>query len=194
MSNMKVLLAIENRGKAVPYESEKHKDSENYGFKALKGRMAEAEEVPEAKGFAEIISILKSINEEASPFFSVGCEKSFNKSKDGYWAKGYIEFSFNYKELIIDAVQYFPLFFHFHRYVEDFANSNSVQFLWELQPAHFIEADVDGFTVCVWITTGELKTLDAARALWLSAVKSLEGYLLTVGRPRRGTEIYAHNT
>lgn len=193
MTEMKVILSINSIGKAVPYGPATHANSENYGFKPLKGKDREIEEIPEAKGYPAIISILKSLNDHESPFFSVGCEKSINDSQNGHWAKGYIEFSFNYQELVSDAVQYFPLFFHFQRYSEDFLRNNEVQFHWELQAAQFVDAGLPGFTACVWVTTGLLQSESDARSLWELAVSELDSYLSKHGRPGKGTQIYGSN-
>ena len=57
---------------------------------------------------------LARIADPKTAFFTMGCEKSFNPvTGGGFWAKGYIEFSYNYAQAISDAQNYFPLFFHF---------------------------------------------------------------------------------
>lgn len=115
MTNGQILMTINQRSKAIPYPAANHADSQNYGFQILKGKLDKIEGIQEAKDSKCIQEILGVLNATESPFFSAGCEKSFNKEANGCWAKGYIEFAFNYSKAVNDAIHYFPLFFHFSR-------------------------------------------------------------------------------
>lgn len=180
MTNMQVMLTINQRSKAIPYSAASHADSQNSGFRVLKGRLDKIESIQEAKDNKSIQEILRILNATESPFFSVGCEKAFNKGQDGYWEKGYIEFAFNYIHAISDAAHYFPLFFHFSREAAEYLKQHDIQFWWELQPANFIAANCTGFSCCVWITTGNFSTTDEAKKEWETGVAILSNFLHAV--------------
>lgn len=180
MTGLQIVLTINQRSKSIPYPAETHSGSQNFGFRVLKGRLDKIEGIQEAKDSSCIKQLLCTLNAEASPFFSVGCEKSFNRSPSGFWAKGYIEFAFNYSKLVSDAAQYFPLFFHFSRYASDYVTKHDVQFWWELQQARFEAADCEGFSCCVWITTGQFGSSAESQVEWESAVEMLGAFIEAV--------------
>lgn len=180
MSSQKILLTINERSKHVPYPPSSSDGSENFGFRVLKGKADKIDSIAELKDNEALKKIVHTINEDASPFFSVGCEKSFNRSANSFWAKGYIEFAYNCARAVSDAAQYFPLFFHFNRFAQRFTESNNVQFWFELQPAFFKKIDSAGFTCCVWITTGGHSSQEESFDAWCSAVQTLDSFLASV--------------
>lgn len=180
MTNTQVMLTINQQSKAIPYPAASHADSQNFGFRVLKGKPDKIENVQEAKDSKCIQEILRILNTAESPFFSVGCEKSFNQGPDGFWAKGYIEFAFNYGKAISDATHYFSLFFHFSREASEYLAQHDIQFWWELQPANFITAKCTGFSCCVWITTRNFSSAVKAKIEWESAVALLSTFLRAV--------------
>lgn len=95
-----MMLTIRNCGKGVPYggSGEPREDgSANYGFKPLKGKPEEAVQIPVVQDEEHFCAALVAINDPLMPFFTVGCEKSFNHDdEERHWAKGYMEFPFNY--------------------------------------------------------------------------------------------------
>jgi hypothetical protein len=188
---MKILLAIEQRSKAIPYETEDRKDgTKNSGFRALKGATKEAIlDIPEAQDCPVFAEALIALNAAETPLFTVGCEKSLNRRQHQFWKRGYLEFSYNYAELVKDAVPYFTLFFHFDRATREFVSSRSVQFLWELQQARFEDANVDGFTCCVWITAGDFPTATKCEEAWDEAVRELTQGLLTTRLGPKASEL-----
>ncbi|WP_298243238.1 hypothetical protein [uncultured Bradyrhizobium sp.] len=155
--NFKLTLVIEPRSKAIPYPADLENDRTNQGFKDLKGNPEVIETIAEIRDCPALRDALMALNEPETQFFTVGCEKSLNEHERKFWKRGYLEFSFNYAELVRDATPYFVLFFHFNQAapIRDFLPKHSVQFAWELQRCHFRKADVAGFTCAVWISTGD---------------------------------------
>ena len=177
MTSIPIMLTINQRSKSIPYPAASDAGSQNFGFRVLKGKLDKIGNIQEAKNSQCIQEILRTLNADDSPFFSVGCEKAFNEGPNGHWAKGYIEFAFNYSKLVTDATYYFPLFFHFNKHATDFLPHHDVQFWWDLQPANFVAAKCVGFSCCVWVTTGMIATSNGARNEWESAVTLLSSFL-----------------
>jgi hypothetical protein len=171
---------VNQRSKAIPYPPESHPTSQNFGFRVLKGKPHKVKDIQEARDNPAIQRVLEVLNEDRSPFFSVGCEKSFNRRPTGYWAKGYIEFAANFKEFIVDARNYFPLFFHFNKGIASYVANHHIQYWWDLQPADFTAAKCAGFSCCVWITTGDFPSAELARDEWNAAVGQLSDYFPSV--------------
>ena len=189
MTSLKSPLSVDHRGKGVPYAAIDHGDSKNHGFKCLKGTPHLVQGIEEARDVPSMQRLLTALNEENSPFFSVGCEKSFNSAAEGHWVKGYVEFAFNYEVLVRDATNYFPLYFHFTRHAAEFLKDNNVQIWWELQAAEFSKAKCTGFTCAVWVTTGFFATPQNARAVWEAALELLTTFIAQAA-PFKGKPIY----
>jgi hypothetical protein len=186
-----LLLTIKNRPKAIPYPSGEHDDgSKNHGFKPLKAVPEDVETIPEAQDNDSLKLALKRLNARRTPFFTVGCEKAYNKSQNGCWARGYLEFSFNYVEIAADPDYYFRIFFGFNQYVWEQQEQKTVQYHFELEPAHYMERNADGYTCSVWITTAEFPEDEQARSIWGSALDTLVGFLEQVPGERHLTAIY----
>ena len=113
------------------------------------------------------------MNGPASIFFTVGCEKAFNKNEKGHWVNGYLELAFNYVELIADAQFYFKLFFR----LKQMALDTSVRYNFELEAAHFIKANADGMAMSIWISTSVLASQDAAKSAWEHGLDTVVGFL-----------------
>jgi len=192
-----VYLRVSEGGKEIPYRpAVRPEGSICHGFKMLKGALEDdiraTDEASDTECLAEAIV---AINHAETAFFTVGCEKAFNTAADGFWAKGYLEFSSNYVEIVVDAANYFPLFFHFNKFLSQRGYSDPVLFDWELLGATFVDAKVKGFTVTVWIQTATLSTEDEVKAAWCRAVALLAEYLcgqsyhadtpIYASRPRR---------
>jgi hypothetical protein len=186
-----ILLTVNQRAKAIPYPPATNSGYQNFGFRVLKGKLDKIANVQEAKDIACLQEILGVLNDDASPFFSVGCEKSFNVRSTGHWAKGYIEFAYNYKEPVSDARHYFPLFFQFTKSTAEYVEHHDVQYWWDLQPASFEAINCAGFSCCIWITTGMFAQAESARTEWEAAVRKLSDFLRSVKIPTgKITQIY----
>jgi hypothetical protein len=179
--SMKVLLGIERRFKDVPYPSEEREDGgRNVGFRDLKGDAGAIQSIPEVQDCPALQEALSVINAPETPFFTVGCEKSLNRRGAQFWKKGFLEFSFNYAEIVQDAIRYFPMFFHFSqsKQVQDFTSNNAVRFFWEIQEARFVKINQSGFTCAVWITTGDYPTAAECEAVWDAAVRQVKDFFV----------------
>jgi hypothetical protein len=65
--------------------------------------------------------------------------------------------------------------FNFHVFESNF--DRPVQFSWELEGATFLEKKCDGFSVCVWITTKDLKDEALTEDVWSQAILFLTEFL-----------------
>lgn len=191
MSNLKILLTFNQNAKSVPYPAVDHKDgTHTHAFVPLKGNLDLVGSIQEAKVVPAYTSLLNALNAAQSPFFSIGCEKTFRSRRSAHWASGYMEFAFNYPELLGDASNYFSLFYHFNYDAAAFIAANSVQFHWIIQPARFTDCGRDGFTCAVWMTTAQCDSAAGARAQWDAAVNCLSGFI-TDTEPYVGVQMYA---
>lgn len=171
---------IEPRSKAVPYPVDLDDGRTNQGFKDIKGDPDAAAAIAEVQDCPSLRDALIALNAAETHFFTVGCEKSLNEYEGKFWKRGYLEFSFNYAELVADARLYFTLFFHFNQAapVRDFLPKHSVHFGWELQGCRFKKTDAAGFTCAVWITTDDCATAEECERVWDEAVDLLVGFLI----------------
>ena len=175
-----IQLKIRNYFKAIPYGAVERESSRssNHGFKNVKGRPKEAEAIPELQHNDALKSAILRLNETTTPFFTIGCESKMNNEGGVWWMRGYIEFAFNYPQLVTDAQNYFKLFYDFNFSVFDSKLDEPVQFSWELEGAAFRDnIRCDGFSVTVWITTKDLPDERQTRGAWERAVLFLTDFL-----------------
>ena len=172
MQQQTIFLSIKNGGKGVPYggaDEDRPDGSRNFGFKNLRSNPEEIEVIPEAQNVPALKNALRVLNAPESPFFTIGCEKALQKNDLGYQVNGYLEFAFNYCELVADAQFYFKLFFDFNQWYWS-QQQQAVQFVFELEGAQFLDANVAGLTMSVWIATSSLPTEELARSTWEAAI------------------------
>jgi len=182
-------LTINQRPKPVPYHAVKREDGENHGFQNVKGNPAAAAAIAEAQDDEALRDALVRINARETNFFTIGCEKSFNQDGSDYWTRGFIEFAFNYCELVGDAKYYFPVFFHFNRRLLQEKFPHRVHFEWQLEGNTFAEVNCDGYSLVVWITTEEFATDEESRRAWQDSVRILADHLTAwrlTARPPKG--------
>ncbi len=174
-----VVLSIRNRHKGIPYFGGiREGGSVNYGFRPLKGKPVEAAEVPEVQDEEHLKNALVVINDSNTAFFTTACEKSFNHDDNGFWAKGFLEFSYNYTEMVTDAQNYFKLFFEFNRSIWQQGFNEPVQYHWELEGAVFTDCNsCTGYTACVWIATADFDNQSDLRSVWGKSVDFLVDFL-----------------
>ncbi|HEY1804870.1 MAG TPA: hypothetical protein VGG45_10340 [Terracidiphilus sp.] len=195
MENATVFLSIKEGGKGIPYGGtgeDRPDGSRNHGFKPLKSNPEEIAAIPEAQGIAALTRALVVLNGADSPFLTVGCEKAVNKNDSGHWVSGYLEFAFNYGEMIADAAFYFKLFFLFNQWYAQQQKATGVQFHFELQGAIFLNANMSGYTVTTWILGGTCPSKKGAMAAWEGALDMLVTFLSQHPKPPDGhyTKIY----
>ena len=177
------VLQIRHEGKSVLYAGAgvlRSDGDANYGFKALKNAPARLAEVPELERDPALHDLVAAINHSTTGLFSVGCVSGPVEEVSGHRMMGYVEIALNSKDAAADAASYFPIFFHFDRMLNENRYDDDVHFHWELMGAHFIEAQLGGFTVTVTINTGWFETPEAARAVWGDALQGLAHLLSSV--------------
>lgn len=174
-----IQLKIRNYYKGIPYGPVQRDSfgSSNHGFKNVKGRPDEVETIPELQDSPAFKAAILAISEASTPFFTIGCESKLNHEGDVCWKRGFVEFAFNYTRLVADAQNYFKLFFDFNFEVFESNFDQPVYFSWELEGATFVEKKCDGFSVCVWITTKDLKDEAQTEETWNQAVLFLTQFL-----------------
>lgn len=173
-----IQLRIRNYFKGIPYGPVDRGDGHpNHGFKSLKGKPEEAALIAEVRDNKVLRAALVRINARDTPFFTIGCEKKFNHEHGVFWARGFLEFAFNYPELAADAQNYFKQFYDFNFHLFDEKFDEPVQFSWELEGAAFRESGTNGFSACIWITTKDLSDEAETRRVWEKAVRFLTDYL-----------------
>jgi hypothetical protein len=181
---------IKSSTKSIPYSGAERGAETDYDFKPLKGRPDEAATIPEVQDNDALKFALVKINNSSTPFFTVGCGISINSEPGGFWAKGYLEFSFNYIEIAKDSPNYFLLFEQFNNYVRTSGFNLPVDFNFQLEGAHFSEIAADGHTATVWITTAEFPAKDDAHKTWNQSIGLLADFLGSFEKPPL-TAIYA---
>ena len=177
-----LIFSIRNYHKAVPYPGSGLRDDghENYGFKPLKGRSDEAALIAEVQDNESLKNALIELNDPSTLFFTIGCEKSCNPHNSTYWMRGFLEFAFNYTELVSDAQNYFKLFFDFTHLFWEQPTEAAVEYHFQLEGAGFLDADAAGFTAIVWITTLAMPSEEVTKKTWSQALDLLVKYLKSV--------------
>ncbi len=174
---------MDERTKRIPYPPETHPDSQNYGFRSLKGKPDRAAKIKEANGFPGMIAALRSLNSDGSPFFSIGCEKYIGPQEfGGFYARGYIEFAYNYSQLV-NFAQTADLFRVFSAFCSAREIDPRVTYNFDLQPAHFATVNTDGYSCCLWTRTGDHASIAEAKQSYNDAVKTLAEFFDGWGPP-----------
>jgi hypothetical protein len=183
------LLTIRQEFKQIPYQGAvREEGSICHGFKLLKWASSDdARAIPEASDIQCLQDALVTINAPATAFFTVGCEKALNKTERGFWAKGYLEFAFNFREFAEDAQWYFKLFFDFTALIAERKYEEPIQFFWELDGANFTRANFIGYSAAVWFTTDVLNSAEEAKDVWCSGVRLFAEFL--AGTPAQGNQM-----
>jgi hypothetical protein len=179
MSVPQVSLSIAHQRRVIPSrgdEGPRPDGHTNSGFKNLKGNPHLLDSIPELAFDPSLKSLVEAINAEETGVFSVGCVSGEVRAQKGRRYSGYIEFAFNSKAGVGDVRNYshaFSSFVHllFDRYFYQ------GQFSWELQPAHFLDADIDGFTCSVNVDTAFFPSKEDAYKAWRSALEILRKFL-----------------
>jgi hypothetical protein len=185
MRKYRSFLSLRHDGKGIPYfgDGVLRKDGDaNYGFKNLKIRPDELDSVPELRD-PGLRSLVQSMNSNDSPLFSVGCVSGLVDEAKGHRFMGYIEFALNSKLLVQDASNYFPLFFHFDRFLHKSKFRESVRLEWELMPARFADVAINGFTCTIWINPDPSASVEGATETWNNTLKTIESFFYSSRQP-----------
>lgn len=191
MEPVRLILSIDPLGKAIPYSEIPRVDTpSNHGFKVLRGAPSLISEIPEAQDTPAFLKALKVLNTPESVFFTIGCEKAFNENDGKHWARGYIDIAWNYREMVADATNYFPLFFHFDNHLRNAGADLPAYFHWIVQGGQFLDAACSGWSLVTWINTADFSSAAEARAAWEAAVDFQTGYLSGAQVKENLTPIY----
>lgn len=188
------LLSIRQDGKGVPYNGfgEPRPDGEaNYGFFNLKGNPAQASSVPELKRDQALLTLARVLNAASSGFFSLGSTSGVVVDANGHRWSGYMEFAINSQSLVVDAANYFPIFFHFDRFLSRVESDLQVQYQWELMGAHFGDAQCDGFTCSLFINTHYVASSELAARNWMEALRLCSEFFENCSNGEQPDPIYA---
>ncbi len=137
-----------------------------------------------------MLQLALAINAPQTGLFSVGCVSGHVNDDRGHRSSGYIEFAINSRSAIADAQSYFPIFFHFDRFLHETEFSSPTSFNWELQGARFLESDDSaGFTCSIFVNTHYSPTREEAAQIWSKSLGALS-YLLQSVPPERQDFLY----
>lgn len=180
------LLSIDQGGKGVPYGGHgiaQPDGGANYGFKNLRTNPRDIDSVPELAANLALKRLVETMNAPGRGLFTIGCESGpVPDQGKGYRHTGYVEFALNSRSAVADASSYFPVFFHFDRFLHVNTCTDGVKFDWELMGANFSDVGIGGFTCTIYINTPLVAAADDARAMWDSALEALAEYFEACGR------------
>lgn len=186
-------LSIRQRGKCIPYggNGELRDDADaNYGFKYVKGDETALRLIPELAKDPALLDLALAINSSQTGLFTVGCVSGQTEDDRGHCDSGYIEFAINSRSSIANAQSYFPIFFHFDRFLHEAKFSAPTSFNWELEGATFLECDHSaGFTCSIFVNTSYSPTRQEATDIWRESLEAL-GYFLQSVPPERQDFLY----
>lgn len=171
-------LTVLKGGKSVPYCGVTQDDgSINHGFRNLKGKIAEATDIPEVHNDPSLKLALDIINRSETDFFTVGCVSGEVDEEQGKRISGYVEFCINDQKNVKDANYYFYIFYHFIKCLEKNNFQQHVTYHWELLGAHFLDKKCDGYTCAITVNTHYHDTMEEAKQCWDYSLKILAEYL-----------------
>ena len=177
------VLSLNHLPKAIPYGASttpRMDGSHNHGFVDLKAHLANVASIPELTGDAALLDIISGINSPETGIFSIGCASTRVSTENGVCQSGYVEFAFNSASRVGECSHYFPLFFQFDRALHLNQFGGRVAFDWELQPAMFLDANVEGYSCAVFIGTEYMTSAPDAEAEWQTALTVLALFLSSV--------------
>lgn len=190
------VLSLSPYGKAIPYTGNATRQDNkygNYGFKNLKAQPELIHAVPELVTDSALKSLVQSLNAQESSFFSVGCFSDPVQTGQGHRYKGYVDFSWNCKKCVQDAINYFSLFFHFEQFLRHQKFQQAVKLDWVVEQAQFLDVNIHGFCCAIFINTPVCASVEQAYAIWRRALHMLEAFLSNIQRPSSST-IYSSAT
>ncbi len=175
-------LTISHDAKAIPYDAGTPREdgAQNFGFMDLKTNPEAMLEVAELANDAVLMRLVTAINAPETGLMTIGCSSSFVTEASGSRKTGYVEISFATDQMVEDAQNYFPLFYHFSHALYDATFEERMHFNWDLMPARFVQSDVDGFTIAINLNTGFCDNPEAAAEVWAASSDFLAAFLNSV--------------
>lgn len=166
-------LHVSPYGKSIPYPENSQK---NYGFKNLKHCPELIDSIPEVSADNALKSLLISLNAQESSFFSIGCFSGMQKTLNGLRRRGYVEFSWNCKNCVQDAIHYFSLYFHFDQFLRTNGFNHRVKLDWQIEEAQFCDIDLYGFCCAIFIDTAPCQATTEATTAWQTSLQTIESF------------------
>jgi hypothetical protein len=173
----------DERQKSIPYPQEIRSDSINAGFFDLKTTPDLATKIVEARDLPHLLSLVKFLSEKASPYFSIGCEKAVWMEENGrYSARGYVEFSFNYRKLA-HRQNYQNMYDNFKASVGKAKIRGLSHFEWSVSPI-FVESTGITIESCsIWTKVADQVTKELALRRYDQSMRFLESYFREIEAP-----------
>ena len=173
-------------GKGIPYGGGQRPDGDvNHGFHSLKGSVTDVSKVPEVADDPALATFLRTVNEDDTAFFTVGCVSGKVQDEQGHRMSGYVEFSINDRGLVGDAMNYFQVFWHYTQAINSGSFSERVVMHWQLLAATFIDADCHGMTCAIVVNTHYHSTAEEAYGCWQNTLESIASAMVK----RRGMRL-----
>ena len=175
-------LTVSHEAKSIPYNAGEQREdgAQNFGFIDLKANPEAMLEMAELQGDEALMHLVKFINGPDTGLMTIGCSSGFVTDASGCRKTGYVEISFTTDEMVVDAQNYFPLFYHFSHALYDAQFEEQIHFSWDLMPALFEESEVEGFTIAINLNTGFCETPKAAESVWAIASNFIASFLKSV--------------
>lgn len=173
----------DERQKSIPYPQEIRADSINAGFFDLKSNPDLATKIVEARDLPGLLSLVQFFSEQASPYFSVGCEKAVWMEESGrYAARGYVEFSFNYRKLA-HRQNYQSMYENFKASVGKAKIRGLSSFEWRVSPVSIETAGIILESCTIWTKVTDQVTKELALKRYDKSMRFLESYFREIAAP-----------
>ncbi|MEM6256081.1 MAG: hypothetical protein AAF821_24475 [Cyanobacteria bacterium P01_D01_bin.156] len=170
-------LHVSPYGKSIPYAENSHA---NHGFKNLKHYPELIDDIPELSTDSSLRSLVVSLNTCNSSFFSIGCFSGIRETLHGARHRGYVEFAWNCRNCVRDAIHYFSLYFHFDQFLRTHGFNHRVKLDWLIEEAQFCDIDLCGFCCAIFIDTAPCElTADAINA-WQISLQTIDSFLAAI--------------
>ncbi len=182
-------LSLSPDAKDIPYVAGNSRTDghQNYGFKNLVVNPILIDSIPELAVDPALKSLVKSLN--SGRFLTTGCFSEAVSTEQGYQHRGYIEFAWNCKVCVRDAINYFSLFFHFDQFLYQQKFECRLKFHWVIEEAQFRDIDMAGFCCAVYVSTAYYSTSHQSCNVWQFGLETLAGFLGSI-QGQSATVIY----
>jgi hypothetical protein len=180
---IKCFFVDDERKKSIPYPQEIRADSINAGFFDLKSRPDLVTKIMEASDLPSLLSLVQFFSEKASPYFSIGCEKAVWMEENGrYAARGYVEFSFNYRELA-HRQNYQSMHENFKASVGKAKIRGLSSFEWRVSTVSIDSAGIILESCTIWTKVVDQGTVELAFKRYDQSMRFLESYFREIAAP-----------
>lgn len=175
-------MTVSHIAKAIPYDAGalRGDGAQNYGFMDLKMFPDDIDQVAELKSDAALMHLVKAINSPETGLMTIGCSSAIIVDPEGCRKTGYVEISFMTDQMVEDAQNCFPLFYHFSHALAEASFDQNIHFNWDVISAQFVESDVFGFTMAISLNTRLCDSTEAAEEVWAVSANFLAAFLKTV--------------